>query len=223
MHPLATTSEILEHALDLRREFLHARRRQDFHLRLHRRDFDLDFSVVELAFAKFLAEFLPCRAVALGRAFGKSVARLRQQHVEDALLREVCRLVAHAARLLFAHVLDRGLREVADDGIDVAPDIPDFGELGRLDLDEWGICQTREAPRDFGFAHAGGADHEDILGRDLLAQRFLDLLPPPAVAQCDRDRALRLLLADDVLVQFVDDFLGRHLAHGWISSEEVKE
>jgi hypothetical protein len=111
---------------------------------------------------------------------------------------------------LLAHLLDRGLHQVADDGVDVAPDVADLGELGRLDLDEGRVGEPRQAARDLGLADAGGADHQDVLRRDLLAQRLGDLLAAPAVAQRDRHRALGGGLADDVLVEFVDDLLRRH-------------
>jgi hypothetical protein len=97
-------------------------------------------------------------------------------------------------------VLDRSLDEIAHDRVHVAPHIADFGELGRFDLDERRVGQAREPPRDLGLADARGADHEDVLRRDFLPQRIGDLLPPPAVAQRDRDRALRVVLADDVFV-----------------------
>ena len=41
----------------------------------------------------------------------------------------------------------------------------------------------------------------------------VELLPPPAVAQRDRDRALGVVLADDVAVEFGDDFAGRKVGH----------
>jgi hypothetical protein len=121
--------------------------------------------------------------------------------------------MAHLARLLLARLLDRDLDQVADDRIDVAADVAHLGELGRLDLDERRIGEPRQPPRDLGLAHAGGPDHQDVLRRDLLAQRLGDLLPAPAVAQRDGHRALGLVLPDDVLVELVDDFLRGHLAH----------
>jgi hypothetical protein len=70
------------------------------------------------------------------------------------------------------------------------------------------VGQPRQAPRDLGLADAGRPDHQDVLRRDLVAQRLGHLLAAPAVAQRDGDGALGGRLADDVLVEFVDDFLG---------------
>ena len=87
---------------------------------------DLDLLVVEFAVAQLLAE-----AVAGGRARG-----LADQRFQHALLG-----VDVGARLdvlahLLAHQADGDLDQVADDLLDVAADIADLGELGRLDLDE---------------------------------------------------------------------------------------
>ena len=113
-----------------------------------------------------------------------------------------------------ANVLDRGVDQIANDRLDVATHVAHLGELRCLDLDERGIGEPREAAGDLGLAHPGGADHENILRGDFAAQRFVDLLAAPAVAQGDGDGALGFLLADNVLVQFLDDFAGCHVAHG---------
>src|SRR5262249_2926159 len=122
----------------------------------------------------------------------------------------VLRTCAHASRRLLARLLDADLDQVAHDGVDVAPDVADLGELGRLHLDEGRVGEPRQAARDLGLAHAGGADHQDVLRRDLLAQRLGHLLAAPAVPERDGDRALRLALPYYVLVQLVDDLLRRH-------------
>ena len=150
-------AHLLEHALDLAGQLLHAGRRHDLHLRRQRGDLDLDFAVVERAFAQHLAEFL-----ARGRVGGLHVgevdlAHRRQQHVEQALLGGVGGAVAHLARLGLARLLDRDLDQVADDRVDVAADVADLGELGRLDLDERRVGEPRQAARDLGLAHAGRA------------------------------------------------------------------
>ncbi len=77
-------------------------------------------------------------------------------------------------------------------------------------FDERRLGESGQAPRDFRFADAGGSDHQDVLGRDLLAQWFGNLLAAPAIAQRNRNGSLGVILADDVFVQFVDDFLWRH-------------
>ena len=187
-------------------------RGEDFHVGVDRREVDLDFLVVELAFAQHLAEAL-ARRTFFARQFGfieTDAARRRQQSVENAFLGGFLGAEFHLLRRLRAQVLDRGFHQVADDGVDIAADVADFGELGRLDLDEGRVGEPRQAPRDFGLADAGRADHQNVLRRDFLAQRFRHLLAPPAVAQGDRHRALGGGLADDVLVEFVDDFFGGH-------------
>ncbi len=108
-------------------------------------------------------------------------------------------------RAALAHQRDRDLDQIAHDRFDIAADIADLGELRRLDLEERRVGELGEPPRDLGLAAAGRPDHQDVLRRDLLAQRPLQLLPPPAVAQRDRDGALGVVLADDEPVEFGDD------------------
>src|SRR5262249_7329635 len=70
-----------------------------------------------------------------------------------------------------------------------------------------------EAARDLGLADAGRPDHQDVLGQHLLAQALVELEAAPAIAQRDCDRALGVALADDVAVEFGDDFAGREFGH----------
>ena len=70
-----------------------------------------------------------------------------------------------------------------------------------------------QAARNFGFADAGRADHENIFRRDFLSQRFRHLAAAPAIPQRDCDRALGGMLADDMFIEFVDDFLRGHGGH----------
>jgi len=118
--------------------------------------------------------------------------------------------MADFRHLLLARHLHGDVDEVLDDRIDFATDVADLGELGRLHLDERSIGEAREAPRDLGLPNARRADHQDVLRRDFGTQGLADLHATPAVAQCDGDGALRGRLADDVLVQFLDDLSGRH-------------
>jgi hypothetical protein len=140
-------------------------------------------------------------------------ARARQQHVEYAFLGGVLGLAAELRHGAFAFHVDGDIGEVANDRIDVAPDVTDLGELGRFNLDEGRAGEARQAPRDLGLADPGRPDHEDVLGRDLVAQHGFDLRAPPAIAQRDGHRALGVGLADDVLVELLDDFLRSEIAH----------
>ena len=161
-------------------------------------DLDLDLAVVELARAQALAEGLA------GRERGAGA----DQRVEHALLGVELRLGLDLLALGVAHEPDAGLEQVADDLIDVAADIADLGELGGLDLDEGRAGELGEAPRDLGLADAGRADHQDVLGQDLLAQLLVELLAAPAVAERNGDGALGVALADDVAVELGDDLAG---------------
>ncbi len=214
---------LLEHALDLAGQVFHARGRENLHLRRHRRELDLDLLVVELAFAQHLAEFLARGRIGRLHVVEVHFARRRQQRIEHALLGGVGGAVANLARFGLARLLDRRLGEVADDRVDVAADVADFGELGRLDLDERRVGELRQPARDLGLADAGRSDHQDVLGRDLLPQRVGDLLTPPAIAKRDGDGALGRVLADDVLVQLVDDFLRSHRRHGGVAAARKKK
>ena len=138
---------------------------------------------------------------------------LRDQRVEDAVFRAILGLRFHLRFCLIAHHLHGRIGQIAHDLLDILADVADFRELGRLDLDERRVGQIRETPRDFGFADAGRTDHEDIFRRHFIAQRRFELHAPPAIAQRDRDRALGRVLADDVAIEFGNDFARRQFGH----------
>ena len=73
-------------------------------------------------------------------------------------------------------------------------------------LDELG-----EPARDLGLADAGGADEDDVVRRDLLADRFRRALAAPAVAERDGDGLLGLGLPDDVAIELGDDLARREV------------
>ena len=63
-----------------------------------------------------------------------------------------------------------------------------------------------------GLTAARGADHQDVLGRNLVSQLGAELLSATAIAQGDRDCALGVVLPDDMLVLRGNDRLGSELA-----------
>jgi hypothetical protein len=112
-----------------------------------------------------------------------------------------------------AGLRDRDLDQVAGDLLDIAADIADLGELGRLDLQERRFGQPRQAACDLGLAAARRADHQDVFRQHLLAQFRRQLLAAPAVAQGDRDGPLRLVLPDDETIELGDDLARTERGH----------
>ena len=147
----------------------------------------------------------------LSRVAGEDA--VADQRVEHALLGGELGLGLHFLPLPVADQADADLDQVADDLLDVAADIADLGELGRLDLEERRAGELGEAARNLGLADAGRADHQDVLRQHLLLHRAGQLLAPPAVAERDGDGALGVVLADDVAVEFGDDFAGGEGGH----------
>jgi hypothetical protein len=123
-------------------------------------------------------------------------------------------LRTHALHGLLAGELVGDIGEIAHDRFHVLADITHFGELGGFHLHERRIRQRGQAAGDFGFSHAGGTDHQDVLRRDFLAQHRFQLHAAPAIAQRDGDSALGIVLADDVAIEFVDDFAWSEFGHG---------
>ena len=142
---LARIAEVLEHPLDLLGEFLHARRAK-ISAPMPTDETSISISlVVEFALAQLLAEFLPRGGLLGRRGIGAETDRPGrwQQCVENAIFGVVHGAVAHPLHRLVAPILDGDLDEIADDRLDIPPDIADLGEFGRLDLDEGRVCQPR--------------------------------------------------------------------------------
>ena len=165
---------------------------------------DFDFLVVELAGAQALAEGI----------LGRRARVLADQGADHALLGRELGAGAHVLASFFPRLGDRHLHQIAHDLLDVPADIADLGELGRLDLDEGRAGKPGEPAGNLGLADAGGTDHQDVLGQHLLAQLLIELQASPAIAQRDRDRALGIILTDDVAVELGDDFARRKVGHG---------
>ena len=184
-------------------------------------DVDLYRAVVELAFAQLLAKFFAGAALRLVagrsgcRTFEHHAARRplsgtrsgrRKQNIQQALFGVELGFVGDVFQFLFAHHFDGDLDQVANHGFDIASHVADFGELRRFHFQEGRVRQLGQAAGDFSFAHAGGADHDDVFGNDFFRQVGSKFLAAHAIAQGDGDGALGVLLADDMLVQLGDDF-----------------
>ncbi len=201
----AAAAELAENIAEIDGAHLRARHAGNFEhrhaaARLH---LDLDFLVVEFAGAQLFAEALARRGTGTGA----------DQGIEHALFGGELGLRLHVLAFAFAGERDGNLDQVAHDLLDVAADIADLGELGGFDFEERRGGQPREAPRDFGLADAGRADHQNVLRQHFLAQLFVELQAAPAVAQGDGDRALGVGLADDEAVEFGNDFARGKVGH----------
>ena len=114
---------------------------------------------------------------------------------------------------LCADERDCAVEQVADHRFDVAAVVADLRVLRRLDLDERRAGETSQPPRDLRLSHAGRPDHDDVLRRHVLPHRFGELAAAPSIAHRDRDGALSVGLADDVLVELGNDLLGGEVVH----------
>ncbi len=139
---------------------------------------------------------------------------LADNRIEQPLFGGIVRLRLDLLALCLTHHDQRAFHKVANDLLDIAANIADLGELGRLDLQEGRIGKPRQASRHLRLANARRSDHQDILGRDLFSQRPVHLLAAPAVAQGNRDGALGGRLADNMAVEFGDDLARGQFTHG---------
>src|SRR5262249_48531590 len=87
---------------------------------------DLDLLVVQFVGAQLLAE----------RILGGLAGGGTDQRVDDTLLGGEMGARGDFLALMVAHQRDPNFDQVAYHLLDVAPDVADLGELGRLDLDE---------------------------------------------------------------------------------------
>ena len=140
-------------------------------------------------------------------------ARRRQQQIEQTLFGVLLGLVVDFFEPVFAHHVYGQFDEIAHHRLDIAADVADFGEFRSLDLDERRLREPRQPPRDLGLADACRPDHQNILRHDVFGELGREPLPPHAIAKRDRHGALRVFLADDVLVELGDDLPRRQRVH----------
>ena len=171
---------------------------------------DLHFEVVERAACDLLRDRVE---ELLFAEIGIGALAVRRDHLGQLREHRGTRGRLYRAAALIAHHAHRHLDKIADHRLDVPADVADLGELGRLDLDERCVDDLGEPPCDLRLAHAGRTLHDDVLGRDLVAQSLRKLRTAISVAQGDRDRLLRRVLSDDVSVKLFDYLLWGELFH----------
>ena len=150
---------------------------------------------------RLLTEFLARTVHRFGR-----LRRGRHQQIQQPLLGIALGALAHFLQTLLADHVDRDIHQVADHRLHIAADVSHFGELAGFYFQKRRICELGKTPRDFSFADARGADHEDVLGHHLLGHFRFQLLSPDPIAQRDRDCFFSVRLPDDILVELADNF-----------------
>src|SRR6185503_2947696 len=144
-------------------------------------------------------------------AFTRDVARDRRVLVLAADLVDLVDVDDPLLALL--DVAPGGLQQLEDDVLDVLADVAGFGQRRRVDDREGDREQLGERLREQRLAGAGRPDEQDVALRQLdvvaAARLLLDFDPLVVVVDRDGELLLRALLADDVLVEELLDFLRR--------------
>ena len=106
---------------------------------------------------------------------------------------------------------DSIFRQITDNAFNIPANITDFGKFRGFHLDERSTDQFGQPAGYFGFTHAGGTDHQDILGNNLITQIFIDFASPVPVPESDGNGLFCFVLSDNEAVQLMHDLPGCQL------------
>jgi len=195
----ALAEDVGQHVLEIDVHFLYALVGDDFERRkIALAGFDFDGAVVEFAFAQLLTQFLAGAAGGFVRVVVASMTTLPSNWRLSRSPTDAARSGAEEYRAGRSSAFSSALSETSSASLrgpfrwqsltrsrimdsTSRPDVADFRELGSFDLQERRVGQLGEAARDLGFADAGGADHNYVLGDDLFGHFGRKLLPPHAL------------------------------------------
>ncbi len=130
------------------------------------------------------------------------------ENFNHLLFRSARSLYGNFRRLFVLHQTERAFHQIAHHALYVLADVTDFGIFGCLYLNKRRFYEFGKAARDLCFADARRTFHDNIFGRDLLAQFRRKLRPSVSVSECNGNRLFRLVLPDNVLIEFVYDLFG---------------
>jgi len=197
-----------EHFFEIEFHFLHAAAGENFHHGGHLLgDLQIQEALFQAAFPEHGAELFPGGAGFLFRL----LAAGGEQEVKEALFHHFFGFGLDQFPLFSPHHGHGQLRQVPHHGLHIPAHVAHFGELGGLDFEKRRLGQLGQPPGDFGFAHPGGADHDDVFGSDFVPEVLRDLLAPPAVPEGNGHGFLGILLADDEFVQLRHDLFGSEM------------
>ena len=203
-----------EHLFELILHFFHALRSHDFDKGGGGTgDFKLHLALVQLPVVEHPAHFFPGAVPGAGRSLLAAIGGgrgWRKQQVEQLFFGLGLGLDLNPLLFFLLDQAGGQFHQVPHHGFDIAAHIADLGKLRCLDFDKRSLSQTRQTAGDLGFADPGRTDHQNVFGGNLVAQIFRDLLPSPAIPQRNGHGAFGFCLADNIAVQFGDDFSRGH-------------
>ena len=105
------------------------------------------------------------------------------------------------------------LQQLQDDILDILADIARFGQRRRIGHREWHIEDPRQSLRQQCLPAPRWPDEQDVRLGQLDIGALLPVVQPLVmVVHGNRENALRLFLADDIIIEHVADFLRRRHA-----------
>ncbi len=142
-------------------------------------------------------------------AFARHVTRDRRVLGLAADLVDLVDIDDAALRLL--DIIVRGLEQFQNDVLDILADIAGFGQRRRIGHGEGHVEGLGERLREQRLAAAGRTDEQDVrLGEFDLARALARMVEALVViVHRHREHALGAVLADDIIVEHVADFLRR--------------
>src|SRR5665213_633671 len=208
-----------EHVLDVNVHFLDALVRDDFKRGCGALTyFHFHQALVQLAVTQLGAKLLPGAVHLLGaRRFDARrgnvlwIGRWRkrrsgEQQIEYAIFRRMFGALRYLIQFLFAHHVNGRLDQIAHHRLHITAHVADFRVLGSLYFYEGTAGETREAPRDFRFAHAGWPNHQNIFGEHIFGHFGREFLAAHAISKRHGNSTLRGVLPDNVLVKLDHNF-----------------
>ena len=125
----------------------------------------------------------------------------RKQNIEQALFNKQRCFFTNIFRS-FASYHSHGLiNKITNHRLNVAANIADFSEFRGLHLDKRSFCQLGKPAGNFGFSYAGRADHNNVVGHDLITKIVTDMLAAKSVAQSNSNRFFSIFLANDIFIE----------------------
>ena len=166
-------------------------------------DVEFNCALIKLSLAqhhaKALAQsFIPFRG---NNIYIRLILHLRKEQVQQALFDAGFYFLTLCLGKLRLRLLKSHAHQIPDDRFDIAPDIPDFGVFCCFNFNERSVGKLGNTPSDLRLPHSRGSDHDDILWRYLIPNRFWKHFTPGAISNCDSDRALCSVLTNNIFIE----------------------